>query len=74
MAVHLGVDESTLRDWEHGRSPLKKNMEKLEAFFKSLLNWAEFGDAGQSTGSHVTRGRTTFLLTGLFLPAFNQMR
>ena len=30
LAEGLGVDESTLRDWEHGRRrPLKRNVEKL---------------------------------------------
>ena len=37
LAESLGVDESTLRDWEHGkRRPLKKNMERLDKVFGSL--------------------------------------
>jgi transcriptional regulator with XRE-family HTH domain len=37
LAERLGVDESTLRDWEHGmRRPLKRNVEKLNEVFGSL--------------------------------------
>ena len=37
LAERLGVDESTLRDWEHGkRRALKRNLEKLDAVFSSL--------------------------------------
>jgi transcriptional regulator with XRE-family HTH domain len=38
LAERLGVDESTLRDWERGkRRPLKRNMEKLNEVLGSLL-------------------------------------
>ena len=37
LAERLGVDESTLRDWEHGkRRPLKRNLGRLEVLFSSL--------------------------------------
>jgi transcriptional regulator with XRE-family HTH domain len=37
LAERLRVDESTLRDWEHGRRrPLKRNYAKLEEVFGSL--------------------------------------
>jgi transcriptional regulator with XRE-family HTH domain len=39
LAGRLGVDESSLRHWEHGsRRPLKRNVDKLEVFFNPLLN------------------------------------
>jgi DNA-binding XRE family transcriptional regulator len=39
LAERLGVDESSLRHWEHRRRrPLKRNMDKLEVFFNPLLN------------------------------------
>jgi transcriptional regulator with XRE-family HTH domain len=37
LAKQLGVDESTLRDWEHGRrKPLKSNLAKLDEVLGSL--------------------------------------
>lgn len=38
FADQLGVDESALRDWEHGkRQPLRRNREKLEAMLDYFL-------------------------------------
>lgn len=37
FAERLGVDETTLRNWEHGKKrPLKRNMEKLDVWLNSL--------------------------------------
>ena len=40
LAERLGVDESTVREWEHGkRRPLKKNTDNLDAVFRSLPDY-----------------------------------
>jgi DNA-binding XRE family transcriptional regulator len=53
LAGRLGVDESTLRDWEHGeRRPPKRNMEKLVEVFDSFPN--PLTDRRPQVGLHET--------------------
>jgi len=45
LAEQLGVDETTLRDWEHGkRRPIKRNLEKLDALFSFLPSLSNLGE------------------------------
>ena len=60
LAKGLGVDESTLRDWEHGkRRPLKRNMEKLDGCSSDFLPLLEMGSL--SLGVNVLGGSENLL-------------
>jgi DNA-binding transcriptional regulator YiaG len=49
LAGQLGVDESKLRDWEHGKKrPLKRNLKRVEAVLDSLMEYEESWDGPRS--------------------------